>query len=304
MKNKLIPKKLKKSDTIGILSVAGSLDDEQLTALKNAENYFISKGFQVKISPSCYKRENYLAGSDEDRIRDLEAFFEDDSIDAIIAARGGYGAIRILSQIDYSKIKSKIFAGFSDITALQWLLYKKCGLISFHAPMACSDFGNNLDPFTEKSFFDTLEDKNHNIRLQPTFQYNMKEKIEGILMPSNLATLSSLCGTDFFTDEKKILLIEDVNEPLYKIDRMLTQLFENKPFLKNISAVILGNFSGIEDSEENFKKLFENFSSKYSVPICDGVKFGHIKQKITIPFGQNAVLNFKEKNITIAPLWA
>ena len=297
MINKLIPKKLQKGDTIGILGASGSLNDEHLKALENAKNYFTSKGFRVKISPSCYKCENYLAGSDEDRIRDLETFFEDDSISAIIAARGGYGAIRILSQIDYSKIKPKIFAGFSDITAFQWFLYKKCGLISFHAPMACSDFGNNIDPFTEKSFFDTLEGKINNIRLQPTFQYNMKEKIEGILMPSNLATLSSLCGTDFFTLEKKLLMLEDVNEPLYKIDRMLTQLFENKPFSKSISAVLLGKFSDIDDTESNFKKLFENLSSKYSVPVCDGIHFGHIKQKLTIPFGQNATLRFDDKNI-------
>ena len=293
--NTIKPKILQKGDTIGLLTACSPLDESQREEIKNAKSYLESKGFNIEISSTCSGTPN-----DTEKINAIHEFFRNPKINAIMAARGGYGAIRIVDSIDYNLIRKnpKIFAGFSDITAFQWYLYKKCGLVSFHAPMACPDFGSTIDTSTVNNFFQTVSGKISQIELNPNFSFNYQTEAKGILMPSNLATLASLCGRDFFPAENLILLLEDVNEPEYKIDRMITQILETKGFAKFVKAIVLGKFTDGEDNELNLIDFWAETSQKYKIPICDGAQFGHIKTKITIPFGINAVLNFENQNIT------
>lgn len=291
----IIPNKLKKGDTIGILSVSGDIKDFE--KLEHAKTFFNQNGYNVKFSDTCKIKKNYLCGNDEIRANAINEFFADKEIKAIVAARGGYGAIRILDKINYDLIKQnpKIFCGYSDITALQLMIYKKTGLISFNAPMAYSDFGENINEYTKKSFFDILEKGQNGIILDnPKIYY--EGETSGILWGGNLATIQSMCGLDFLPDKEFIFITEEINEPVYKIDKMFTQLLNIKKFKKNIAGIVLGNFSGV-DNKEYLESFFEELSQSLKIPMTSGLKFGHEKEKQTFAIGKNVLLNTSKKII-------
>lgn len=292
------PKKLQINDTIGLLSVSGALNDEHKTKLENAKKFFQSKGFKVKISQNSYSKNNYLAGSDEERKRALESFFADDMIKAIIATRGGYGSLRILDKIDYTVIKKnpKIFIGYSDITALLWKIFQQTGLQTFHGPMACPDFGNEIDNFTKDNFEKIFYKKSTQIEHLFIEAYTDITTVDGILCPMNLATLSSLNHFDLILNQKIILMLEDINEPAYKVDRMMTSLFRNTDFKKQVKAIVLGNFSEL-DNKKYFYQFWQNFYHETQIPVTFGTKFGHEREKLTIPFGTDAKIDFQNKKL-------
>ena len=273
---------LEKGDTIGIIALAGDCDREKInSAVANIQ----ALGYKVKISKNIYEQNKYLAGSDEDKTEELHSFFLDSKIKLILNARGGYGSIRLINKIDYEIIKNnpKPFCGFSDITALLLMFYKKCGLKTFHSPMACSDFVE-LNDFTINNFFNTINNQEQ-IEIQGSKIYN-SGSAEGILWGGNLSTVVSLCGQDFIPDEDFIFFTEDLNEPVYKIDKMFTQLFNIEKFQKNCKAIILGDFLDI-DNKIWLNDLFEGFE----IPTVGGFKITHNKEKITIPVGKLAKLN-------------
>ena len=248
--NLIKPKKLQKGDTIGLLSVSG--DIRNVKNIENAAKYFQSLGYKTVISDTTYRKFRYHAGSDEERVKNLEEFFQDDKIDAIVCTRGGYGVIRILEKINYDIIKNhpKILCGYSDITALLLYIYKKTGMVCFHGAMANGDFGGEkISKFTEKSFFETLS-YSKTLSFKANGKVFNKGNASGVLWGGNLATIASMVGLDFIPDEKFILFLEDVNEPAYKIDRMFTQLFNVEKIRKNLAGLALGVFSDLE--KKNF----------------------------------------------------
>ena len=292
----LKPKKLKKGDTIGLLSVAGKIED--FSKLKNAARYFENRGFKVKISENSYKKHNYLAGTDEERLNALHNFFLDDDITAIIATRGGFGSLRLIDKIDYEIIarNPKIFAGHSDITALSLMFFKKAGLITFSAPMAYSDFSDTPDKFTENAFWEIFEAEENAFQLQNARVFKSGEA-NGILWGGNLATIASLAGTDFIPDEDFVLFIEDIAEPAYKIDRMLTQLLNIEKFRKNLAGIVLGDFTGL-DCEKYFNDIF--YGLNLDIPVISGLKIGHEKEKLTLPIGVKCTLNTMQQELNIS----
>lgn len=294
---KLIPNKLKDGDTIGFLAASGAIDDFAL--LENAKIYFESKGYKVKYSENIYKNFYGLAGSDSDRLKALHNFFEDDEINAIFCIRGGYGAIRIINNIDYTLIKNnpKIFCGFSDITAFLAMFYKKANIITYYSPMPYVDFSSNIDSFTEKSFFNTLENKTDTYFSENGKVYYSAEAV-GTLFGGNLSTLASLCGLDFIPNEPFILFLEDWHDPAYKIDRMLTQLLNIKQFHQNIKGLILGEFLSI-DNEKYFEQRIYEIANSLKIPISSGFKITHGKTKITLPFASRSYFNSKDGIIKI-----
>lgn len=223
--NIIKPSKLKKGDTIGILSVSGAVSDQK--EIERAKDFFISQGFKVKISDTTKKHFRYMAGTDRERAKALEDFFLDGSINAILCSRGGYGTLRIIDKIDYEIIKNnpKIFVGYSDITILLAMIYKKTGLITFHGAMAKGDFGQKtINEYTKNSFFNTLQNGQKEFSADKDFETFQKGSAKGILFGGNLASLVSLSPLDFVPDEDIILFLEDLNEPVYKLDKMFTQL--------------------------------------------------------------------------------
>lgn len=293
----IVPPLLKKGATIGILSVSGDIKD--FSRLEKAKEEFEKAGYNVKISDTSKTRKDYLCADDEARAEALNNFFEDKEIDAIIASRGGYGTIRILDKINYESITNnpKIFAGYSDITALSLIIHRKTGLVTFNAPMAYSDFGCEISDYSKNSFYSVLENGIKEIKIDnPKVYFN--GIVSGITWGGNLSTVQSLCGLDFVPDEKFIFFAEDINEPVYKIDKMFTQLLNINKFKSKITAIVLGDFSNI-DNEAYFNNYFTELANDLKIPIISGLKFGHEKDKQTFPIGVSAILDTNISKIII-----
>ncbi len=296
---KLKPKTLVQGDKIAIISPSGSVSYQE--KFKKACRYFKNKGFEVEVFPSAKNINGYLAGSDDERLQDLTQAFTDKSVKAILTSRGGYGALRILDKIDYEIIKNnpKIFCGYSDITAYHAAIFKKTGLVTFHAPFALFDFGaDEIDPYTERNFFKMLSANFIGQPLENTFEYACVNEsiVQGELIGGNLCTLLSLIGTEFQPDFKeKILYIEDVNEPLYKIDRMLSQLRLCGVF-KEIKGLLIGKFSC---AEEGFHNKVKELLKEYEIPCGYGFSATHELQKTTLPLNVKYEIDFAKGYVKI-----
>lgn len=288
--NLIKPNKLKEGDTIAIIAPAGEVDEERINF---SEKYFKSKGYNVKFGAHLNKKRRYLAGDDNERIEDIHSAFEDSTVDAIICARGGYGAIRLINNIDYNIIRNnpKIFCGYSDITALSAMILKKAGLITFSGPMAQSDFGEeNINKFTESQFWNTLTNKSSLMIQNINGKIYKSGQAKGITFGGNLSTIASLCGIDFLPDEKFIFFAEDINEDVYKIDRYFRQLLNISKFKNNISGILLGEFINNGNSTW-LDELFTELSTDLNIPVYSGYQISHDKNKFTIPIGAEAELN-------------
>ncbi|KAF0152565.1 MAG: peptidase U61 LD-carboxypeptidase A [Ignavibacteria bacterium] len=297
----LKPQKLNNGDVIGIISPASSPED--LSRIERGVNYLQKLGYRVEVGKNAGSKEGYLAGSDQQRLDDLHYMFKRKEIRAIFCIRGGYGSGRLLDKIDYNLIRKnpKIFVGYSDITSLQTAFYTKAGLITFAGPMVAVDFYDEVSPFTEEIFWRTITSdkkigKLKNPRNEKFFTL-CKGRGSGRLLGGNLTVLSSLIGTEFFPKMKdSILMLEDINEAPYRIDRMLNQLRLLKVF-KQLNGVILGHFVDcveMDPTKSTFslnEVVIEYFQKQLKLPVLYNVKHGHIKDNITVPFGVQCTLN-------------
>lgn len=301
--NLIKPKKLQYGDTIAIVALSGVVVSEE--NVFRAQKFFEDKGYKIVFAENIFDKKRYLAGTDEKKVEELHKFFKDPEVDMILCVRGGYGAIRLLDKIDFALIRKnpKIFAGYSDVSALNAMILKRAGLMTFSAPMAQSDFGvESVSEYTENNFFKALT--SDILEMVPENE-NSKVYYEGeakcTMWGGNLSTLVSLCGQEFIPDEKFIFFAEDLNEPVYKIDKMFTQLFNIEKFKDNIQGIVLGEFSGLDSDEDkkDFDDLFYEIGEKYKLPILSGFKIGHAKDKLTIAYGATAFLTTVNKKLTI-----
>ena len=290
--NLIKPPYLNEGDTIAIIAPAGAVEYEEII---KAQVYFERHNMRVKLGKNIFKSNRYMAGTDEERVADLHDAFLDDSVNAIVCARGGYGSIRLIKSIDFDLIRRhpKIFCGFSDITALSLMMAKYSDLITFSGPMAQSDF-NDITEFTEKSFFNVLSGG-----FEEYFStYTIKSGCaEGMIWGGNLSTIASLCGIDFIPEENFILFVEDLNEPAYKIDKMLNQLINIKEFRAHCKGILFGEFLDCGD-ESWIREVFDEVVSILDVPAYGGFRITHAKDKQTIPIGakgylQDGILSYK-----------
>lgn len=290
------PKGLKKGDTIGFVAPASPSNKIDID---NAKSFFENLGFKIKLGKSVYNSYGYLAGSDIERANDINNMFSDTEVNGILCIRGGYGSSRILDLIDFENIRNnpKVFIGFSDITALHISINKLSELITFHGPMAVSNFSDEVDDFTLDNFKRVLFEEEYN----PIFKNPEGEEIiiinkgisEGKLVGGNLSLIVNTIGSKYEIDTKdKILLIEEVGEDPYSIDRMLTQL-KLAGKLKDLKGIILGDFLECVASKKEYEeqlpiiKVFENILKPLSIPIIYNIQIGHCKPVLTIPLGAN-----------------
>ncbi len=300
------PSKLNKGDVIGLISPASTPDD--LTRIEKSVKYFESLGYKVKTGKNIGKYRGYLAGTDEQRVEDLHGMFTDKDVKAIICLRGGYGSPRLLDKISFKLIRNnpKIFVGYSDITALQMAFLAKCGLVTFAGPMAAVDFHSNVEPYTEEIFWAmvTSAKKFGDYRLDPereTSFYGAKE-VQGRVIGGNLALFCSVAGTPFMPSLKnKIMMVEDVSEPPYRIDRLLNQLMLLKGW-DEVQGLISGVFSDSDEPDKEKKTLtaeevFSDYYGQLNIPYVMNFPHGHIKKNHTIPFGIEVKISPKKKNI-------
>jgi muramoyltetrapeptide carboxypeptidase len=294
------PEKLKRGDVIGIISPSSPVSDK--AKLDASMSYFEKMGYRVKVGLNALKERGYLAGSDEERLEDVHNMFLDKEVKLIICLRGGYGASRLLDKIDYNIIKNnpKIFCGYSDITALQNAFFYKTGLITFAGPMAGVDFYKDISLFTEENFWNTLtSDEPLKINYPEGERLNSYRSgiAEGRLIGGNLSLFSSLIGTKYLPEpEGKILLLEEVGEAPYRIDRMLNQL-RLSGYLGKIKGVILGSFEDCIEIDPqrkslNLYELMEDYFIKdFHAPVVYNLNHGHINNNLTIPIGVNVRIN-------------
>lgn len=286
--NLIKPERLKVGDTIGVLATSGAYTGNKDSILQ-AVNYFEKRGYNIVLSENIFCKDRYLAGNDEKRVEELHKFFTNDHIKAIICLRGGYGAIRLINKIDYTIIRNnpKIFCGYSDVTALNAMFLKRAGLITFSGPMILSDFAKETcNVYTSQEFFNALTNDSLSYRIDKIYR---KGDAKGIFWGGNLSTLVSLCGQDFIPDEKFIFFTEDLNEPVYKIDKMFQQLINIEKFSKNIQALVLGDFIGL-DNDAWFEDLIDEIGDKLKIPVVKKNGITHLSRKITIPYGAETIL--------------
>lgn len=277
---------LKPKDVIGV-AAPSSIFDEQ--AFHKGVLCLESMGFKVHIPSGITGRYRYLAGTDRQRADVLNALFSDPEVKGIIAARGGFGAMRLLPLLDWDTIvkNPKLFIGFSDPTALINVLVCKSRICAVHGPNLVSLGG--ADKKTLESFSKTMAGCFTRVDLPPD-QVIVPGRAAGRLSGGNLATLVHMIGTAYqpdFTD--CILFIEDVGEPAYKIDRMLTQM-KMAGVLEGVKGVLTGSFENC-DNEAYIPQIIKEVFFDADIPICMGIDVGHGAVNLSLPMGVEAFLD-------------
>lgn len=294
------PKKLTKGDLIGIISPASTPED--LSKIEKGVAYFESLGYQVEVGKNIGKERGYLAGEDEERLDDLHYMFGKKEVKAIMCTRGGYGSARLLNKINFNLIRQnpKIFVGYSDINALQLAFMQKAKLVTFGGPMVATDFSDKINKKVEENFWQILTSSRKigkicNPNAEKFYVLN-KGRGEGRVIGGNLSILISIMGTEYFPPLKdSILLLEEINEAPYRVDRMFNQLKLAKAF-RQVKGVILGRFVDCYETDSDKKTLSLNeviadYFTNLKIPVLYNVKYGHIKDTITIPFGVKCKVN-------------
>ncbi|MFT3744752.1 MAG: LD-carboxypeptidase [Pyrinomonadaceae bacterium] len=304
------PKRLSPGDAVGIIAPASAVSAETFDrAMKNIEDL----GFKPVAGKFARGSNGFLSGTDKERLSDLHWAFSDPQIKAVWCVRGGGGAPRLLGDIDYSLIRKnpKILIGFSDITALHLAIHQICGLVTFHGPVASSQYpdytkGNLLNVISKPVSPYKIGVSEFNLAKESPYYKTEpinKGKARGRLIGGNLSLLSALAGTKYALGDLKgkILFIEEVNEPPYRIDRMLTQLRQSAD-LRSVAGIALGVF---EDTSASAGKtaqpvldVIKDRLGDLGKPLVYGLSFGHIRDNITLPYGIEAELDVDNASLT------
>lgn len=270
----------------------------QQAALRGVQR-LTDAGHQVENDEVIRRRYQRFAGTDAERLADVNSLASLTSPDTIVMpVRGGYGASRLLDRIDWQALASRqqrdplLICGHSDFTAIQAGLLAQANVITFSGPMLAANFGaETLNTFTEQHFWLALRKAQFTVEWQGD---GPQCDVQGTLWGGNLAMLISLIGTPWMpTIDKGILVLEDVNEHPFRVERMLLQL-EYAGILNRQSAIVLGSFSGAApneyDADYSLESVYAFLRSRLSVPLITGLDFGHEQRTVTLPIGANATL--------------
>jgi muramoyltetrapeptide carboxypeptidase len=299
MKHYRRAKPLESGARVALVAPAGPLQkpEELARAQENARAF----GWEPIVAPHATDRIGYLAGHDRDRLNDFNAALREPNIDGLWCLRGGYGMIRILAGIDYDALSRtpKPIIGYSDITALHAAVQRKCRLITYHGPTAREP----LSDFSRESFERAVIGQSDSCGTAPKAREISPGTAVGRLVGGNLAVLASLCGTPFMPDfTDGILILEDINEPVYRIDRMLQQL-RLSGALAGCKAIAFGECVKCPDDTAGggrpFDEVLRETAHALGVPCLAGIPVGHIDEQWTIPLGATATLDTKTRTLTV-----
>jgi len=303
----ILPKSLRSGSKIAIIAPASPTSVGEIT---NCVKVFKKLGCTVEIGKTITKRDSnykYLSASDEERAKEFMEYITRQDIDCIISGRGGYGVMRILPLLDFTAIKEnpKIIMGFSDITALINTIYQKSNIVTFHGPVASSGWGQNSVESMKSILF--AKEKFVPIKNKfPKIDIITEGLATGKLVGGNLSMVAGTLGTPYEIDTKNsILILEEVSEEPYRIDRLLTQLWLAGK-LQQCNAIIFGYFKNLT-ARRNFwpvisytvKAIIESRIKSLGIPSVLGLPIGHQENNITLPIGINAELDTKQKSLTI-----
>ncbi|MEK4494442.1 S66 peptidase family protein [Ureibacillus sp. FSL W8-0352] len=306
-----IPKSLKKGDTIGLVSASSPTPSEVLPrAIKAIEDL----GFNVVVGETCKERHGYLAGKDDLRAQEINEMFRNPEIDGIFCIRGGYGAQRILPLLDLEMIKEnpKVFAGYSDVTALHIVFNQLCQFVTFHSPMPSTEFiKEEMDDYTWNSFLTSVMDTERTDYFLENAPGNpvkvlVPGEATGELVGGNLTLVASSLGTPYEIDTKgKILFLEDIDEYERSVDRMLTQL-KLAGKLDDAAGILLGAWTNCgpqnPDKPEQSLRLhtiFEEILVPTGKPILMDITCGHVLPTMTLPLGKKISFNTELRMIKV-----
>ena len=294
-----VPAFLKQGDKIGIMAPARKISTKELEA---AIKIIKSRGFEVELGLSINSSDNQFAGDDELRAADLQQMLDNPKVKAIFFARGGYGSVRIIDKLDFSGFekKPKWLVGYSDITVFHCHINKNFGIETLHATMPINFVDNTKESID--SLFNILNGLNSDISLS-NYNLNKKGIAKGELTGGNLSVLYSLLGSKSFPDlNGKLLLLEDLDEYLYHIDRMMMAL-KRAGVIDNLSGLLIGGMTKMNDNEIPFGKNAEEIIraqvDEYDFPIAFGLPVGHMDDNRAVVMGRvyDIVVGDSEVNI-------
>lgn len=300
------PKPLKKGDKIALIGASSPTSNNRIEpSIKAMEDL----GLKVILGESVSGYHGFLSGNDELRAKDINSMFEDKSIKGIFAIRGGYGSARLLDMLDYDMIKKnpKVFAGYSDVTALHNVFNEKCKLITFHTPMAATEFYKGVDDYTMNYFKKNIfSNEPLGILKNPSDQeikILVSGKAKGKLVGGNLSVIISMMGTPYEVDTRgKILFLEDVEEAPYRIDRMLLQLKQCGKF-KDAKGIILGAWTNCEAKEDakslSLMEVFEELIIPENKPTIYNLACGHCMPTVSLPLGTKVEIDTENNEILL-----
>jgi len=292
------PRRLRAGDTIGLVSPASAVYEREPIA--RAIESLQALGFRVREAPHVRGRRGNFAGTDAERAADINAFFSDDGIDGILALTGGSGCGRIVDKLDYALIQDhpKFFGGFSDLTCLINAIQKKTGLVTFHCPVGVSEW----NAFSVQSFRAVAMEAQPALLEHPATTGDALSptadrlttlragRARGRLVGGNVTVLAAMAGSLYWPDfQDALLVLEDVNEVVYRLDRCLSTLRLAGAF-DRLAGVVLGQFVNCGPGDNNFGALtldevFDDYFLPLGIPAVRGVMVGHIPRKHTLPIG-------------------
>ena len=299
-----IPPYLNPGDTIGIVCPAGFMPFEKaLICIETLKAW----GFNVVPGKTLGNQYHYFSGTDEQRRDDLQQMLDDENIDAILCARGGYGTGRIIDKLDFSKFiqHPKWVIGFSDITVLHCHLFSNYKIASMHGPMAAAfDDGGFKNKYIQ-SLHEALSGKKADYKTEGNI-LDQPGKAKGILVGGNLSLLVNLIGTPSDIQTKnKILFIEEVSEYIYSVDRMMYQL-KRSGKLEHLKGLIIGGFSDMKDTTlpfgQSVQQAVKDLVKDYKYPVCFDFPISHEKQNFAVKVGIKYKLNVAENLVELREL--
>ncbi len=296
--NMIAPPHLQKGDKIGIVAPAGKISREDL---RPALDRLHAWGLEIEMGANLMKEYHQFSGTDEERKADLQSMLNNPTINAILCARGGYGSMRIIDQLDFNEFckKPKWIIGYSDITVLHSHIHKNFGIQTLHAVMPIHFTQNEeaLESLRKALFYGEF-----NYAIEPC-PLNKPGEAQGLLVGGNLSLLYALNASSSDIDtEGKILFLEDLAEQFYHLDRMMVSM-KRSGKLKNLEGLIVGGLTDMKDSTTPFGKTSEEIIldavSTYSYPVCFRFPSGHLNKNLALAFGRQARLSVSENSISL-----
>jgi muramoyltetrapeptide carboxypeptidase len=289
MKSLLIPPYLRDGDRIEIITPASPIEEG---VVHNAVHMLEESGFRVTLGSHVFARSGPFAGSEADRLHDIQRATDDPDVKAVLCSRGGYGMSRIVDRIDFSALKKqpKWYAGYSDITSLHMWLSRVCGIASLHAEMPLNYSNPEYLPVCYETLVKALRGEAEPVRWLPSHEASVE--VSGPVTGGNISLLYSLHGTPAQPDtDGAILFIEEIGEHFYHLDRMLVAM-RMAGLLKNLSALVVGGMEKITEGEHVFNQTVEevvmNVVAGYDYPVLFNFPAGHIPDNRAIYLGRNA----------------
>ncbi len=299
------PPFLQKGDTIGIVCPAGYMAAEKAqTCIETLQAW----GYKVKLGKTLGSNSTtYFAGTDEERLTDLQLMLDDDEVQAVLCGRGGYGTGRIIDQLNFKRFRKnpKWIIGYSDITVLHSHIYSNYYISTLHSPMAAAFNDGGATNEYVLSLKNALEGKKA-FYSGPLNEYNRKGDEEGELVGGNLALLAHAVGTASDLKTKgRILFIEDIGEQQYNIDRMMHQL-KRAGKLEKLHGLIFGLFTDTKDTERPFgtplHEMLWNLVKEYDYPVCFEFPVSHSDKNYALKVGMPHRLKVNDKKVTLEEL--